>query len=218
MLRNFGRVLRRQSIGIIALVVVLSSGTAYAASAMWTGANIVDGSLTGADIKSGSITSTQLAPGTTSSTGGGSSTGTPGLRVQFDPPGMTTNWYVRSGSDPFPVASKDFNVPQDGFVDIQFTSHLQLSSDSACAGNWGVEPGVQLEVTVDDESDADAITYSGSPNEQNGASRVGTRYLTAGTHTLHITGLRQNCDGENGPEDGTGTVTISGTHVLAYMP
>src|SRR3954451_10084949 len=83
MVRTLVRHIAANLIAYLALFVAMS-GTATAATVMWTGANITDGTLTGADVQdgtlsgsdvqNGSISSADLAPGATSggATGGGS--------------------------------------------------------------------------------------------------------------------------------------------------
>lgn len=53
--------LRTNVVAYVALFLALSGGTAYAASAKWTGTDIVDESLTGVDIKNGSLGASDIS-------------------------------------------------------------------------------------------------------------------------------------------------------------
>jgi hypothetical protein len=64
MLRNAARRLGREPIAVIAVALSLTGGTAYAARALITGADVKNGTLTGADVKNGSLTKSELSRNT----------------------------------------------------------------------------------------------------------------------------------------------------------
>ena len=108
----------------MALVVALSSESAYAASSMWTGANIVDGSLTGADVQAGSITANDLGPGTTA--------GVDTPTRQHLGRASHAAWFTtqQASNDYETIASKSFTMPADGFITYQQAAKIAFSSDA----------------------------------------------------------------------------------------
>ena len=128
MLGRVARILGQQSVAVLALCVALSGGTAYAAAAMWTGANIVDGSLTGADIADGSITSTDLAPGAVA---GSAST----HLTEWNPASISGPWWTSDPGlniPPLTIATQAFTVPADGFVLVTFSAKMSFASANPC--------------------------------------------------------------------------------------
>jgi hypothetical protein len=182
---------------------------AYAASSMWTGANVVDGSLTGADvqdgsltgtdIQSGSITSGDLAPDATSGTGGA----TPLL--QWDFAGLLD--FSSSPGGIVTATSKTFNVAADGFVDFHFWGDVSTDA-GACSGSAGLyaEGGVELDgqviqsASIEDDGDG-PFSYPQTPTVN--------RYLTAGQHTVTMFTRVWRCGSPQG------SLHLSNVHFLA---
>lgn len=180
----------RQSIAILALCVAVSGGTAYAASSMWTGANIVDGSLTGADIQNGSITSADLATGTGGSGGGAAALAT----IDVTGPLAISAAAAQAGS--ITVSTQTFTTTTAGFVDVRYAATLTTASQDVCGpGNYWF---TNLYVSLDGGPKIagvylDAGSASSMPNRN-----IGSAWLTAGSHTLEITSADTSCDAPAG--------------------
>jgi hypothetical protein len=208
--RSLGRALARQWMGALALTVVLSTGTAYAASSMWTGANIVDSSLTGADvqdgslsgtdIQNGSITSGDLAPDAT--TGSGSAAPV----LQWDAAGPF-DIPAQPGGD-VTLATKTFTVANDGFIDFYFSGDL-TGDPGVCTSSDGffVQAGAEI--------DNDGVTQGASLEDDGDGPYMYSRtpmfnlYLPAGQHTVTLIGHVYDCVSPQG------SFHIGNTHFLA---
>ncbi|WP_151082982.1 hypothetical protein [Nocardioides cynanchi] len=200
--------------GALALFLVLGTGTAYAASSMWTGANVVDGSLTGADvqdgslsgtdIQNGSITSSDLASGTVS---GGSGSATV---LQWDDQGPFD--FAASPNSQETLATKTFTTATDGFVDFRFAGQIAGDANvcNSQSGYFAVADAIidgsrkaGLEVDIEDDGAGPATGYQ---------ERVSSTYLTAGTHTISLTSHVYDCTAPQG------NFHLTGLHVLATNP
>lgn len=175
MIRRVIGVLGRQSIAILALVVAVSGGTAYAASAMWTGSNIVDGSLTGADIQNGSITAADLAAG--GGSGGGAS---PLLAVEVGP----LDFDPDAAQDPLSyilVAPQTVQVVTSGFHNIYLSAQMSADAGLVCPDQYGDVPvSFSVSIAVDGSPLSNGVGYPNVP----GQSMYLPMWLTAGTHTI----------------------------------
>jgi hypothetical protein len=204
MLKRLGVGLGRQSIAILALVVATSGGTAYAASAMWTGSNIVDGSLTGADIQNGSITSADLAGGS-----GGSATVQPLATIDLAP--LTTGWSSPTpGPDYTTLAGAPFTMATSGFVAFQFDSLPSLSADAACDGDASVA-AVNIYAGVDGHPTPIAAYVSAYDSQR--PRLTGSAWLEAGSHSIEVILQSGYCPGVS-----SGSLLVSDTHMAVYRP
>ncbi|HSV41280.1 MAG TPA: hypothetical protein VLI04_21135 [Nocardioidaceae bacterium] len=207
MLGYIATVLGRQSIALLALVVAVSGGTAYAASAMFTGANIVDGSLSGADVQNGSLSGADIQDGSIASqdlasTGGGSSGSV--AAIDFAGPalfaGGNTNGQV--------IASTSFSTAVPGFLDVRMVGELLASADH-CPGGDFMDTAV---VHIDGKS-LDVATYVSTHNSGS-TKEVKVAWVPAGDHVMSIQLRELYCDlGTSG-----GTLTASNFHVVATAP
>lgn len=211
MFRRIGITVGRQSIAILALVVATSGGTAYAATAMWTGTNIVDGSLTGADVGNGSLTGADIANGSISSAdlASGATTGTSGPLAKIDVAGPVD---VTSAGDGDVLFSTTFTATEAGFVDSRFTAHVVASPDFCGGGtfNWEAHllvDGAYLGLAAGAGPNGDGTTYSYT------GPAILTQWVAAGPHTLSIVKAAGFCEGTAG-----GTMTIEDLHGWVWMP
>lgn len=214
MIRALATALGRQSIAILALVVAVSGGTAYAASALFTGANIVDGSLTGADvgngtltgadIQNGSITSADLAAGT----GGGGSVA-PLVSTSIGPVAVDPDVAAASPNFFNELIASTFTVGSDGFVNLYVAPQYPADSTAVCGD--GQAPSVLVVSTVDGAPLGNGISGDPSPA---GQTLTNTIWLTAGAHTVGLAANVQGCG--DGGSFGTGAINFS-ARVLA-MP
>lgn len=195
MFRRYAAVLGRQSIAILALCVAVSGGTAYAASSMWTGANIVDGSLTGADIQNGSITSADLASGT----GGGSAAP---LTV-IDVVGPLAVPASVAAAGPVTVATQSFTTATAGFVDIRYAATMTAPQDVCGADAYWT---TWLYAMVDGSTRITSVYLDRGPASSSQNRLVGSAWLSAGNHTLDVVQVDTMCDNP------TGSFQISDIH------
>lgn len=188
MIRRLFGLLGRQSIAILALCVAVSGGTAYAASSMWTGANIVDGSLSGADIQNGSITSADLAPG--SGSGGGVA-----ALATIDVPGPVAISAADAQAGPITIASQSFTTTSAGFVDIRYAATLTAPQD-VCGidAYWSTN----LYVSLDGGAKIAGVYLDRGPVSSMPNRSIGSAWLPAGAHTVEITSADTSCDAPNG--------------------
>ncbi len=223
MFRKFLGYVRSQSIAILALFFALG-GTAGAAAAMWTGANIVDGTLTGADIQdksltgsdiaNGSISSQDLAPGAVS--GGGSI-----VLAQINDLN-TLNIAPTTATDQPPVTleSDTFTTTTGKFVG--FTGVVAVTSDANAGCQSGATiypPTTGFTVYLDGNAVADAGTWEADHFVDGTHETVGPpHWVEAGTHTLTIEYRPRTCgDGNPGdPVPAPGQLYVSNLHAVAY--
>lgn len=203
MLGRVARILGQQSVAVLALCVALSGGTAYAAAAMWTGANIVDGSLTGADIADGSITSTDLAPGAVA---GSAST----HLTEWNPASISGPWWTSDPGlniPPLTIATQAFTVPADGFVLVTFSAKMSFASANPCpAAPRSLFTTVRPLI---DGFGSQAVAGIQSDGVAFDASSPGSQYLTAGTHTLSLQVSLAYC-----PITETSSIVVQDAHVV----
>lgn len=189
--------LRQQPLGLLALFLVLAGGGAYAASAAWTGDNIVDGSLTGADVANASLTGADIQDGSLSAA---DITGIGGAAPLLD---WTAPGPLSFGLSPnqVPLASVDFSVNADGFYDLLGKASLDTVG-TACFdfffanAYWGV-----------DETQGRPVAGIGAGTGETTAGLL--VWLTAGTHAVKIKG-QAFCEGV----PGTGSFALSGLRVV----
>ena len=144
------RYLRQQHLALLTLILVLASGTAYAAQHLAAGSvtskqvknsslrgiDVKDGGLTGADLADGSVTAADLAPGT--GTGG-----SPGLA-----PGSVDGTTVKDGSltgADLAAGSVDGTTVKDGSIDYR-----DIADDGV--GVADLAPGSVNSTTIEDGS------------------------------------------------------------------
>ncbi len=207
MFRRFGRLLAQQSVGVLALVVALSSGTAFAAAAMWTGANIVDGSLTGADIGNGTLTGADIAPGSITSADlapGVGGAGAPAPLAVINTAALS----FTAAASPQVLATQSFTVPEDGFVDVHYSAQLTADAD-ACSGDYWF---TNVYVKVDNADYPLAGVYLDRvPTVGRDNSHVGQVWLAAGVHELEVVNADTICDAP------VGQFHVNGLHVSAKL-
>lgn len=219
------RLIRRPShatvVAYFALFMTMS-GTA-AATVLWTGANIQDGSLTGADvqdgslsgtdIQSGSITQSDLAPDTTS--GGGTSTTVLGsARNAATVTGPT--YSTDPAAEAQTVASVSFTVPAGQSYQVLVASQSVFSSaNTDCVGHatWtGESAGVYL----DGDLDHSLLGFTnGNLPAAGGLALGGSQALVVGegTHTFAMINVPSKCDQVISP----GTTTYSDSYLSVNL-
>ena len=214
-LRVFRRHLAQHCIAYIALFFAMS-GSAFAATVMWTGANIVDGSLTGADVQNGSITGADIQPGAVTAAP------TPPI-AQLDSSSTYDEpaWFRLTGKDTFTVVPHvlehvTINMPTAGFVDVHFAATIAVDESAVCSDYpWINQPdNYGLEVIVDADTYFGApnaagigwTSYGGSPYSSTATNSV---WLSAGDHAINVLDYGVPCVGSF-----NGQAHISDMHVL----
>ena len=194
---------RRQPLGFVALILVLSGGGAYAASAAWTGDNIVDGSLTGADVANGSLTGADIQDGSlTAADVNGIGATTPVL--DWMAPGPIS--FGPAVSPPATVTEVPFTVATDGFYELQGKGTL-TAVGTVCDGffNSGL---AQWRVDSSPSYSAAGVGVQAGSSPPNVASDV-LVWLSAGQHHAQITGT-SFCEGTVG----SGSYELTGVRLV----
>src|SRR3954451_979685 len=218
MVRKFVRHVAANVVAYLALFVAMS-GTATAATVMWTGANIADGTLTGADvqdgslsggdIQNGSITSSDLAPGATSGggTGGGSALS------RLDDAGPYDFAAFSNDAGRVPVVEQTFTTDVAQFVTAMGAASMTLDPGAACDyGAYSKGPFSDLTPAIDGRPLGGAGNWdSGAKSFDPTLALSSPMYLPAGTHTLQLLIRRDSCTGTTLP----GSFHVSGIHLLA---
>lgn len=210
MLRAIARFLGHQTIAMLALVIAVSGGTAYAASAMFTGQNIRDESLTGSDVQNGSLSGSDIQDGSISSAdiasggGGGGGSASPVAVIDFAGPGT----FDQSTIDQSVIASTTFTTATAGFIDFRLVGELSESSDFCLGGDFSQSASLYV-----DDMDT-FVQFNRRRAETTDTHEVKSLWLPVGTHVMDIRFTSSFCDG--GAR--IGTMTASNFHAIASNP
>ena len=184
MLRRFGVHVRNQWMGALALFLVLTAGTAWAANE-WTGANIVDGSLTTADFKDNDVRSADVRNDNLSNGGlqaedlRSNSVGSSELLDEVVP--VAWGAFPNTGS----LCSSDTNCPLA--FNRGVTSVRRLEAGKYCIGVAGATPSTGF-ITAGIQYDHNATVVVANGPAANNACGTNTEFYVSVNAPTNLNG------------------------------
>ena len=213
MFRSTAKFFGNNAIALMAFFIAMT-GTAGAATAMWTGANIVDGTLTGADVQNGSLTGADIQPGSVTAADlapGAASAEAPLLTfdsgtTSYDQPSFVAGDPTTTYTATTTLTSATFNQPTSGFVDVRLVGSETVDSNALCS-DTGQSGFGSVSMTLDGGT---APFGNVSFNDSGASQGPSSVWLAAGTHQVHLIMTSYVCSGAI-----TGQIHITDVHIEA---